>query len=247
MSRPSACPRLRGVDQCFSGQERRLERFARANAERPADDPTGLSRMHAGERFNVCTHLLGLALAVLAVPMMLAKTLPGGDAAKIAGALVFALSCVALYAASTFSHSTRGEAKVWWQRVDHCAIYLLIAGSFTPFALVTLRGTGGWLLLAGAWGIALLGIGRELRSTTSRPALELYVGMGWIGVVAAALMASRIEVAGLVWLLGGAVLYTVGTIFYVNRAGLRHAHGIWHLFVLGGTASHYVAIAGFVV
>lgn len=203
--------------------------------------------MHPGERFNTCTHLLGLVLAILGVPLMLAKTLPGGDAGKIAGALIFALSCVALYTASTLFHGTHGRAKLWWQRADHCAIYLLIAGSYTPFALVTLQGTWGWSLLVAVWGIALFGMGRELRSTTARPPLALYIGMGWVGVAAAAPLVAHMEAGVLLWLLVGAALYMAGTIFYVNRAGYRHAHGIWHLFVLGGTASHYVAIAWFVV
>jgi hemolysin III len=165
---------------------------------------------------------------------------------KIVGALVFALSCVALYAASTLFHGTRGLAKLRWQRVDHSAIYLLIAGSYTPFALVTLQGTWGWMLLAAVWAAAFFGIWRELRSTAARPSLALYIGMGWVGVAAVAPLVARLEAAGLIWLLLGAVLYTTGTIFYVNRAGYRHAHGMWHLFVLGGTASHYAAIAGFV-
>ncbi|MFZ3118310.1 MAG: hemolysin III family protein [Variovorax sp.] len=203
--------------------------------------------MYPGERFNTCTHLLGLVLAVLGLPVLLAKTLPGGNAAKIAGALVFALSCVALYAASTLFHSARGEAKLRWQRVDHCAIYLLIAGSYTPFALVTLQGTWGWMLLVSVWGIAAFGIWRELRSAAAGPSLALYIGMGWIGVAATVPLMARLEVGGLVWLLVGAILYTAGTVFYVNRAGYRHAHGLWHLFVLGGTASHYAAIVGFVV
>jgi hemolysin III len=203
--------------------------------------------MHAGERFNTWTHLFGLALAVLGLPVLLAKALPGGDLARIAGALVFALSCVGLYAASTLFHSARGAAKRRWQRLDHCAIYLLIAGSYTPFALVTLQGPWGSLLLAVAWSLAALGIWREWRSDAAQPSLALYIGMGWLGVAAAAPLVARIELGGLVLLLLGAVLYSAGTIFYVNRAGYRHAHGLWHLFVLGGTASHYAAIAGYVL
>ena len=203
--------------------------------------------MYAGERFNTWTHLSGLVLAILGVPLLLAKTLPTGDGGKIAGALVFALCCVALYAASTLFHATCGRSKRRWQRVDHCAIYLLIAGSYTPFALVTLRGGSGWVLLVAAWGTATLGIWRDSRSTSARPPLALYIGMGWVGVLAAASLVAHVELQGLLWLLLGAALYTTGTIFYVNRSGYRHAHGLWHLFVLGGTASHYVAIAGFVV
>jgi hemolysin III len=145
-------------------------------------------------------------------------------------------------------HSARGHAKLRWQRVDHCAIYVLIAGSYTPFALVTWQGSRGWMLLVTVWSIAAFGMWRVLRSrTAARPSLALYVGIGWLGVFAIAPLVAHIEFGGLVWLWVGAMLYTAGTIFYVNRAGYRHAHGLWHLFVLGGTASHYAAIAGFVV
>jgi hemolysin III len=203
--------------------------------------------MSPGERFNTWTHLLGLMLAVAALPLLLAKTWPSGDAAKIVGALVFALTCVMLYGASTVYHWARGRAKLWWQRADHCAIFLLIAGSYTPFALVTLRGLWGWLLLAAVWGLAAFGIWRELRSNAADPSLWLYLAMGWLCVAAAWPLFTHLDAGGLTWLVVGGLLYTVGTVFYVNRAGHRHAHGLWHLFVLGGTASHYMAIAGHVV
>ena len=208
--------------------------------------------MYPGERLNGYSHLLGLLLALPATALLLAKTLPTGDAARIAGALVFSLSAVALYAASTLFHSTRGEKrKRFWERADHCAIYLLIAGTYTPFALVTLRGPWGWLLLAAAWGAAVFGIARELRQqagdAAAKPPLSLYLGMGWLGVLAAAPLAARLDGGGLAWLLTGGVLYTAGTVFYRNRRGFRHAHGAWHLFVLGGTASHFVAVGWFVL
>lgn len=203
--------------------------------------------MSPGERFNTWTHLLGLLLAVAALPLVLAKALPTGDAAKIAGALVFALTCVMLYGASTVYHWARGRSKLWWQKADHCAIFLLIAGSYTPFALVTLHGAWGWGLMLAVWGMAAFGIWRELRPTASEPSLALYLGMGWLCVAATGPLFTRLDAGGLIWLVVGGLLYTVGTVFYVNRAGYRHAHGLWHLFVLGGTASHYAAIAGYVV
>jgi len=206
--------------------------------------------MYPGERLNGYSHLLGLVLALSATVLFLAKTIPTGDAARIAGALVFSLSAVALYAASTLFHSTRGRMKRFWERVDHCAIYLLIAGTYTPFALVTLHGLWGWLLLVAVWGAAFFGIGRELLqadSAASKPPLALYIGMGWLGVLAAAPLAARLDSGGLAWLLAGGVLYTVGTVFYRNRRGFRHAHGTWHLFVLAGTASHFVSVGWFVL
>ena len=207
--------------------------------------------MYRGERLNGYSHLLGLVLALSAAALLLAKTVPTGDPARIAGALVFSLSAVALYAASTLFHSTRGRFKRVWERADHCAIFLLIAGTYTPFALVTLHGTWGWALLAVIWCAALYGIWRELQPVDSnapkKPSLPLYIGMGWLGVLAAAPLAARLEGGGLAWLLIGGVLYTAGTVFYRNRSGFRHAHGLWHLFVLAGTASHYVAVGWFVL
>jgi hemolysin III len=204
--------------------------------------------MYAGERFNAYSHLLGLMLAVPGAVLLLGKTLGGGDIARTAAAVVFSLSVLALYAASTLFHSTRGRTKLFWQRADHCAVYLLIAGTYTPLALVTLAGAAGWLLLCAVWAAAIGGIAREVRSGEgARPSLTIYVGMGWLGLLAAAPVAARMEPSGLAWLLAGAVLYTAGTIFYRNPGGMRHAHGTWHLFVLAGTTSHYVAVAGFIL
>lgn len=205
--------------------------------------------MYAGERFNGYSHLAGLLLAVAGTVLLLRRTLEGADAIRAAASVVFSLSMLALYAASTLYHSTRGRAKLFWQRADHCAIYLLIAGTYTPLALVTLGGIAGWCLLCAVWAAASWGIARELRPSgaAARPSLAIYVGMGWIGLLAAAPIAVRLEAGGLAWLLAGAVLYTLGTIFYRNPRGARHAHGTWHLFVLAGTASHYVAIAGFIL
>lgn len=203
--------------------------------------------MYPGERFNGYSHLAGLILALAGAAWLLAKVLPLGQAHRLAGAVVFALSVIALYAASTLYHSTRGRAKAFWQRVDHCAIYVLIAGTFTPFALGAVPDRWSVLALLVMWGLACLGIWRELRSPEAiDSALWLYLIMGWFGVIAALHTEARLTPGALALLLLGAILYSAGTVFYRNRRGLRHAHGTWHLFVLGGTASHYVAIAGFV-
>jgi hemolysin III len=159
------------------------------------------------------------------------------------------VSVIVLYVASTLFHSTRGRTKAFWQRVDHSAIYLLIAGTFTPFALGSAAmDAWSWAVLIAIWSLAGIGICRELRSTgSSAPSVALYLGMGWIGVLAALHASTQLAPAGLALLLGGAALYTAGTVFYRNRSGFRHAHGTWHLFVLGGTASHFLAIGGFVL
>ena len=204
--------------------------------------------MYHGERFNGYSHLCGLLLATAGSAALLAQTVPEADPARTVSAGVFAISMMTLYAASTLYHSTRGPAKRFWQRIDQCAIYLLIAGSYTPFALVTLQGPWGWGLMAGVWTAAIAGIGRELRpGEPPEPSLALYMGMGWLGLLAAAPLIERLDGAGLAWLMAGAGLYSAGTVFYRNPFGWRHAHGTWHLFVLGGTLSHYIAVARFVL
>jgi len=155
---------------------------------------------------------------------------------------------VALYAASTLYHSVReGSAKERWAKADHCAIYLLIAGTYTPFTLLTVQGSLGWGLFAFEWALALVGIGKELwwgRETV--PSVPLYVLMGWAGIAVGSRLMDGLQGQGWMWLLAGGLLYTVGIIFYAIDTRMRHAHGIWHLFVLGGTASHYFTVLKFV-
>jgi len=203
--------------------------------------------MYQGERFNSVTHLLGLALSVAGSAILIAQAAEGGDALKIVSFSIFGLSMIVLYAASTLYHSIRGASKERWAKVDHCAIYLLIAGTYTPFTLVTLHGTLGWALFGFVWALAIVGICKELwwgRETV--PSVPLYVLMGWCGLAAAVPLMNGLQGSGWRWLLAGGLLYTVGIVFYVLDTRLRHAHGIWHLFVLGGTASHYFTVLRFV-
>lgn len=203
--------------------------------------------MYHGERFNSVTHLMGLTLAVVGSAVLVAQALNTGDALKIVSFSIFGLSMIVLYGASTLYHSVRGASKARWAKVDHCAIYLLIAGTYTPFTLVTLHGTLGWSLFAFVWTLALVGIGKELwwgRDTV--PSVPLYVLMGWCGVAAAVPLMNGLQGDGWRWLVAGGLLYTVGIIFYAIDTRMRHAHGIWHLFVLGGTASHYFTVLKFV-
>jgi len=204
--------------------------------------------MYHGERFNGYSHLCGFLLATAGSAMLISKTMTDSDPAKTASALVFGVSMMVLYAASTIFHSTRGSAKLFWQRVDHCAIYLLIAGSYTPFALVTLEGPWGWALMGGIWAAAIVGIGRELRpGDPPKPSLLIYLGMGWLGALVLGPLIERLDSTAVAWVLTGALLYSAGTIFYANPLGWRHAHGMWHLFVIGGTLCHYVAVTQFVL
>jgi len=199
------------------------------------------------ERLNSLTHLLGLLLALPGTAFLIGRAARGGDALKLISFGIFGLSMIALYAASTLFHSARGPAKERWAKADHCAIYLLIAGTYTPFALVTLRGPLGWGLFAFVWALAILGIAKELWwDRSSLPAIPLYLLMGWCGLAAGLPLARHLQGQGLKWLLAGCLLYSLGVAFYLLGRRMRHAHGIWHLFVLGGTASHFITVLRFV-
>lgn len=204
--------------------------------------------MYPGERFNSFSHLAGALLALAGFVALVVQAIPTGDAWKIIGVSVFGLSMVLLYAASTVYHSLRGPAKDVWAKVDHCAIYLLIAGTYTPFSLIGLEGVWRWALLGAIWSLALLGIAKELWLGREKvPSVPLYLGMGWLGITAVVPLAHRLSEQGLMWLLLGGAFYTVGVLFYAMDGRWRHSHGVWHLFVLGGTTSHYVTVMRFLV
>lgn len=204
--------------------------------------------MHDGERLNAGSHLLGLLLALVGVPALVAHASESGELRRIAVACIFGIAILALYAASTLFHCTRGRSKALWAKADHCAIYLLIAGTYTPFALLTLSGWTGWGLLLMEWAMALFGMGRELRGhADAPPAVGLYIVMGWAGLLAGASLVEGLRDAGWIWLLLGALSYTVGVVFYALDGRVKHAHGIWHLFVLGGSSSHFFTVWQFVI
>jgi len=203
--------------------------------------------MYKGERFNGATHLAGLAMAVAASSVLIARAAElNVDTRQILSCVVFAASMIAVYASSVLYHCTRGPNKARWAKADHCAIYLLIAGTYTPLAFGPVQYAWGAAMGAAIWVLAAIGICRELWwARGAAPALPLYLAMGWLGVMFAAPIAGALSSAGLAWLLAGAVAYTVGTLFYVNDKRWRHAHGIWHLFVMGGSACHFVTVFGF--
>jgi hemolysin III len=202
--------------------------------------------MQEGERLNSITHLLGLALAVTGSVVLITQASHGGGLRQIVSFSIFGLTMILLYGASTLYHSSQGAPKERWAKADHCAIYLLIAGTYTPFALVTLRGALGWGLFSSIWSLAAAGICKELWGRNSVPSVPLYILMGWSGVAAGVPLIHGLRGQGWMWLLGGCLLYTIGVVFYAMGRRVPHAHGIWHLFVLGGTASHYVTVLKFV-
>ena len=201
--------------------------------------------MYHGERFNGWSHLAAALLAAAGVSLLLALAAPAMDAWRITGVAIYGATLLILFVTSTLYHSTRGRAKAVLRKLDHCAIYLLIAGTYTPFALVTLRGAWGWSLLGVAWGLALLGIGQEfvLGKGTRPVSLGIYLVMGWMGLVALQPLAQGLGAEGLAWVIAGGVIYTAGIVFYALDERIRDFHGIWHLFVLAGSAAHFTAIA----
>ena len=204
--------------------------------------------MYAGERFNGYSALAGAVLAVAGAVVLIVLGALKADPWRIVSFSVYGASLIVLYTASTLYHSTRGRAKDVLRKLDHCAIYLIIAGTYTPFALVTLNGAWGWTLFGAVWGLALLGIIQELwLSRGERVAsIVIYLLMGWIALAAIVPLFKALSWAGLAWLVAGGLAYTGGLVFYAYDKRFRHWHGIWHLFVLAGSALHYVAIVLFV-
>ena len=205
--------------------------------------------MYNGERFNAWTHLVGAVLASIGAVCLLVQALWEGEPLKIGSVAVYGASLVLLYVISTVYHSVRGPAKVVLRKLDHLSIYLLIAGSYTPFCLLTLQGPWGWALFGTVWGMALVGMLQELKPRSEARVLSLviYALMGWIAVVAVKPLTASLGPDGFAWLLAGGICYTVGIVFFVFDERFRHWHGIWHLCVIGGSTLHYVTVLVYVV
>lgn len=209
----------------------------------------GAPPMYHGERFNAWTHLVGAVLASLGAIWLQVLATLGGSLAEIVSVAIYGLSLVLLYSISTLYHSLRGRAKVIMRKLDHLSIYLLIAGSYTPFCLVTLAGPWGWTLFGVVWSLALLGMLQEIkpRSEARILSLVIYAVMGWIVLVAVKPLLAALGGAGFAWLLAGGICYTVGIVFFVFDERFRHWHGIWHLFVMGGSLLHFIAVLFYVL
>ncbi|MBU0809837.1 MAG: hemolysin III family protein [Gammaproteobacteria bacterium] len=205
--------------------------------------------MYHGERFNAWTHLVGTLLASVGAVWMLVLASLDGDVRKIVSVAIYGLTLVLLYSISTLYHSVQGRAKVVMRKLDHLSIYLLIAGSYTPFCLVTLEGAWGWTLFGVVWTLAVIGMVQEIKPRSEARVLSIviYAVMGWIVLVAVKPLIAALGMAGFIWLAGGGVLYTVGIIFFVYDSRFRHWHGIWHLFVMGGSLMHFVAVLRYVL
>ncbi|MDO4906359.1 hemolysin III family protein [Neisseria sp.] len=208
--------------------------------------------MYAGEKFNAYSHLAGAVLAVAGLVLLLVKAAGTLDVYKIISAAAYGACLIVLYAGSTVYHSVpQPKVKAVLQKVDHCAIYLLIAGSYTPFTLVSLHGAWGWSLFGVSWGLAVFGIAQELtigrKSEKRLLSMILYVLMGWLVLVAIYPLAKSLPPEGLFWLVLGGLLYSAGIYWFVNDEKIKHGHGIWHLFVLGGSLAQFVCVYFYVI
>ena len=207
--------------------------------------PKTAKRMQSlGEEIaNSVTHGAGLALSIAAAPVLIV-TAARSSAWEITGSSIFAATLIALYLASTIYHATPpSRAKRVLRVVDHGAIFLLIAGTYTPFALGALRGPWGWTLIGIVWALALFGIVLKSVRGFRNPKLStaVYLGMGWVVVIAVKPLLANVAPAGIAWLLAGGLCYTGGVVFYALDHK-RYVHSVWHLFVLAGSACHFAAV-----
>lgn len=212
-----------------------------------ASAPRERTQSPCEEIANSVSHAVGLLAAVAGTPVLVLSAVRHGGAPRIAGASVFAAAMVLLYLTSTLYHALpRNRAKQVFQVLDHAAIFLMIAGTYTPFTLGVLRGAWGWTLFGLVWGLALAGVVLTVAGGVRYPKLttSLYLGMGWLIIIAVKPLWLRMPSEGLLWLSGGGIAYTVGVVFYAAKR-VRYFHLIWHLFVIAGTACHFIAVLRF--
>lgn len=210
------------------------------NLARPRREQT-----QSEEIANSISHGIGLVAVLVGAPYLIAHAAGYGDFGFIVGASVFSATMALLYLASTLYHGLPcGRAKHVFRVIEHSAIFLLIAGTYTPFALGALRGTSGWTLFSIVWGIAAVGIVLRILDRFSHPVLftGLYLLMGWVAVIEIDQLLVNVPAEGLFWLLAGGLLYTIGVVFFAADSWLHYGHLVWHLFVIAGTACHYFAV-----
>ena len=208
--------------------------------------------MYYGEKLNSISHLVGAALALIGLGALLSVSIQTRDPWVISSFSVFGISMVLLYTMSTLYHSfSVSRLKNIFQIFDHISIYLLIAGTYTPYMLVTQRDANGWLIMGIIWSLAMAGILSEIflsGRAVKVGQMIIYLGMGWACTFDFASLKTALPETGLLWLTAGGLAYTAGVVFYIldKMDKLTHAHGIWHFFVLTGTISHFISIIGYV-
>jgi hemolysin III len=204
----------------------------------------------AEEIANSLTHGLGVVLTLLVGPVLIITAVRSRDTWRIVSAAVYAITLLFLYTSSMLYHALRSRsAKAVFQRIDHSAIYLLIAGTYTPFTLITLRGAWGWTLFAIVWALAIVGVALKSTFGPRFPFLStaVYLAMGWLVIVALRPLLANVAPKGILWLVVGGLCYTGGVIFYVRDSRYRYGHAVWHLFVLAGSIAHFCAVLWYAI
>jgi hemolysin III len=212
-------------------------RILRASAKREQSQPEEIA--------NTISHGLGLVAVIVGTLFLFMDATRSGDARFIVGTSVFSATAIFLYLASTLYHALpMGKAKRVFRIIEHSAIFLLIAGTYTPFTLGVLRGAWGWTLFGVVWGLAAAGVALKASEKTAHPILStgLYLLMGWVVVIAFDPLFARVPTAGLLWLIAGGLSYTAGVVFFATDSRLQYGHLVWHLFVIAGTTCHYFAV-----
>jgi hemolysin III len=204
--------------------------------------------MYPGERFNSITHLIGSVLALAGASALITLAAQRGGATRITAVAIYGAMLFILYLSSTLYHSFRGKAKQIFHVFDHCSIYLLIAGTYTPLTLITLRGKWGWWMFGVVWTLAILGVLKDafFHGRYRAASVVLYILMGWLVVVAFTPLKLALPPAAISLLITGGLAYTVGVVFFAMSKKVAYTHGVWHLFVIVGSVCHFVAVARYV-
>ncbi len=202
------------------------------------------------ETINTVTHLVGLVLSITALVLMIVRSAMNGTAISIVSAAIFGTSLIIMYLASTLYHASKNvRTKVKLNKFDHSAIYILIAGTYTPFSIVLLPNAWGWSIFGVQWGLAIIGVFYKIfwYSPKYRAISAFaYIAMGLVIIVAIKPLSESLSRGGLIWLATGGIIYIVGVFFYLSKK-IPFSHGIWHLFVMGGSIAHFIAIYNYVL
>lgn len=212
---------------------------------RKSTPPPSRRQSRSEELANSISHGIALGAMLVGTPFLILNAVRQGEVGYIIGAAVFCATAILLYLSSTLYHALRfGKAKRVFRVIEHSAIFLLIAGTYTPFTLGVLGGVWGWTLFGLVWGLALVGVVLKAFKWLSNPifSTSIYLLMGWLMIIAVNPLLARVPTPGLLWLLAGGFSYTVGVAFYATDSRLKFGHLIWHFFVMAGTACHYFAV-----
>ena len=204
--------------------------------------------MYPGERFNSITHLIGSVLALAGASVVITQAAQHRGATRITAVAIYGAMLFLLYLSSTLYHSLRGRAKQVFHVFDHCSIYLLIAGTYTPFTLVTLRGKTGWWMFGVIWTLAIAGVVKDamFHGKYRAASIVLYILMGWLIVAAFTPLKLALPSPAISLLIAGGIAYTFGVVFFAMSKKVAYTHGVWHLFAIAGSVFHFVAIAKYV-